>query len=43
VQFHPESIASEQGHALLANFLELAGFKPNRKTITPPIGTRAMA
>ncbi|MFN0219776.1 MAG: anthranilate synthase component II [Hyphomicrobium sp.] len=27
VQFHPESIASEQGHALLANFLELAGFK----------------
>ena len=31
VQFHPESIASEQGHALLANFLELAGFKPKRK------------
>jgi anthranilate synthase component II len=30
VQFHPESIASEQGHALLANFLELAGFKPKR-------------
>ena len=27
VQFHPESIASEQGHALLANFLALAGFK----------------
>jgi anthranilate synthase component II len=27
VQFHPESIASEQGHALLANFLTLAGFK----------------
>ena len=25
VQFHPESIASEHGHALLANFLELAG------------------
>lgn len=24
VQFHPESIASEQGHALLANFLALA-------------------
>ena len=24
VQFHPESIASEQGHALLANFLRLA-------------------
>ncbi|MEC9368208.1 MAG: aminodeoxychorismate/anthranilate synthase component II [Pseudomonadota bacterium] len=28
VQFHPESIASEHGHALLANFLELAGLKP---------------
>jgi anthranilate synthase component 2 len=25
VQFHPESIASEHGHALLANFLGLAG------------------
>ncbi len=25
VQFHPESIASQQGHALLANFLRLAG------------------
>jgi anthranilate synthase component 2 len=25
VQFHPESIASEHGHALLRNFLELAG------------------
>ena len=24
VQFHPESIASEQGHALLKNFLEIA-------------------
>jgi len=31
VQFHPESIASEQGHALLANFLELAGFRPKRR------------
>jgi len=25
VQFHPESIATEHGHALLANFLKLAG------------------
>jgi len=25
VQFHPESIASEQGHALLRNFLDLTG------------------
>ena len=24
VQFHPESIASEHGHALLANFLRIA-------------------
>jgi anthranilate synthase component 2 len=31
VQFHPESIASEQGHALLANFLSLAGFKPKAR------------
>nr|WP_241147907.1 aminodeoxychorismate/anthranilate synthase component II [Minwuia thermotolerans] len=27
VQFHPESIASEHGHALLDNFLKLAGLK----------------
>jgi anthranilate synthase component 2 len=27
VQFHPESIATEHGHALLANFLELCGIK----------------
>jgi anthranilate synthase component II len=26
VQFHPESVASEQGHALLANFVRMAGF-----------------
>ncbi|MDA8574331.1 aminodeoxychorismate/anthranilate synthase component II [Alphaproteobacteria bacterium] len=26
VQFHPESIASENGHRLLANFMALAGF-----------------
>ncbi len=31
VQFHPESIASEHGHALLANFLELAGMTPRRR------------
>ena len=43
VQFHPESIASEQGHALLANFLSLAGFSPKRKTVAPPIGARKMA
>jgi anthranilate synthase component 2 len=31
VQFHPESIASEEGHALLANFLSLAGLSPKRR------------
>jgi anthranilate synthase component II len=30
VQFHPESIASEHGHAILANFLTLAGLVPKR-------------
>jgi anthranilate synthase component 2 len=28
VQFHPESIATEHGHALLANFLRLCGVEP---------------
>ena len=27
VQFHPESIATEHGHAMLANFLRAAGFE----------------
>ncbi len=31
VQFHPESIASQHGHDLLANFLSLAGFSPKRR------------
>jgi anthranilate synthase component II len=33
VQFHPESIASENGHALLANFLEIAGMAPRRRNV----------
>ena len=28
VQFHPESIATEHGHKLLANFMEIAGMSP---------------
>jgi anthranilate synthase component II len=34
VQFHPESIASEHGHALIANFLHLAGIN-NLDEVTP--------
>ncbi|WP_019961838.1 anthranilate synthase component II [Woodsholea maritima] len=30
VQFHPESIATEYGHDLIANFLRLAGLKAER-------------
>jgi anthranilate synthase component 2 len=30
VQFHPESIATEHGHDLLANFMKLAGMIPKR-------------
>jgi anthranilate synthase component II len=29
VQFHPESIATEHGHALLANFLKVCGITPH--------------
>ena len=31
VQFHPESIASEHGHDVLANFLRLAGLTPRSR------------
>jgi anthranilate synthase component 2 len=27
VQFHPESIASEHGHAIVGNFLSAAGLR----------------
>jgi len=33
VQFHPESIATEHGHDLLANFMRLAGVKVIERTI----------
>lgn len=36
VQFHPESIASEHGHDILANFLKLSGFKNTRKKPNSP-------
>jgi GMP synthase-like glutamine amidotransferase len=29
VQFHPESIASDYGHKILGNFLEIAGLSIN--------------
>tara|TARA_A100001391_G_scaffold53249_3_gene32503 strand:+ start:36428 stop:37039 length:612 start_codon:yes stop_codon:yes gene_type:complete len=31
VQFHPESIATEHGHELLANFLRIAGLEPKAR------------
>jgi anthranilate synthase component 2 len=33
VQFHPESILSEQGHALLANFLRMAGARSSASAV----------
>ena len=35
VQFHPESIASEHGHALLANFLRLTGMDETQPVELP--------
>jgi anthranilate synthase component 2 len=31
VQFHPESIATEHGHAMLANFMRIAGMSPKER------------
>jgi anthranilate synthase component 2 len=38
VQFHPESIASANGHAILANFLTLAGVRwsPRKEGLSLP-------
>jgi anthranilate synthase component 2 len=40
VQFHPESIASEHGHRLLRNFLDMAGV-PNLRPLDDVLGGRA--
>ena len=40
VQFHPESIATRDGHKMLANFLAMAGLNPNLEGVKPlPIPT----
>ncbi len=39
VQFHPESIATEHGHAMLANFMTLAGMTP--KALPPRLSAAA--
>ena len=39
VQFHPESIATEHGHELLANFMRIAGMTP--KLLAPKVSAAA--
>jgi anthranilate synthase component 2 len=36
VQFHPESIATEHGHAILANFMRIAGMAVSDRTLREP-------
>jgi hypothetical protein len=50
VQFHPESIASEHGHLMLRNFLDIAaawnastGRRQKTSTPNPPQRARARA
>jgi para-aminobenzoate synthetase component 2 len=33
VQFHPESVLTEDGHLLLANWMRLAGHAPATETV----------
>ncbi|WP_426957685.1 anthranilate synthase component II [Muricoccus radiodurans] len=35
VQFHPESIASQNGHDILANVMRLAGLSPKERELLP--------
>jgi len=37
LQFHPESIASQHGHAMIANFLDLAGIARGPLPQSPPV------
>lgn len=37
LQFHPESIASQHGHAMIANFLDLAGVARGPLPQSPPV------
>ena len=37
VQFHPESIASQAGHKILANFLKIAGINPKEAPPAPTL------
>ncbi len=41
VQFHPESIATEHGHALLANFLAIAGIATKSPFVSSEVEKRA--
>ena len=43
VQFHPESIASEHGHALLGNFLAAAGHNVVERRAAPASAPHAAA
>ncbi|NBC36129.1 aminodeoxychorismate/anthranilate synthase component II [Novosphingobium sp. FSY-8] len=42
VQFHPESIATEYGHAMIANFLRLCGMDPVLPAHATPLPAAAL-
>ena len=43
VQFHPESIASEYGHAILENFLKIAGVKRKKSARKKHMGAAELS